>query len=676
MSKTTPDIIYTQQFVAANIQYLDYSEREEAVDLLNDFNLETGQSNIQHDTDENLAGYLGYTDRKAATRLEEGLENVYPTFTNESLNLTYQQHAKLADQIRRAQKNKSLLWQGVISFDPEFLESAKLYDPKTNNVNQRLIKRAIQKAVPEMLKQENLDVPETFWWADIHLNTNHVHVHIGISQTKNTRALKNNGEPTGMFKSKSLKKIKSIVHREVENDIDRANDLNLEKELVDLKRNLVEQLQENLQREQRQQQMLANIFQALPKYKDKRRWRASNNSYDFREAKLLTEKLVDDLLMTDLKNDYNDYLTALKQRDLRAREKYGQNIDDTVEKNKQLLKDFLMNRVFDVLREIKNPYDYKSNFTQRVLALGIEGNNKLIDALQQQLKKLDPKSVEAKSLKKEIGIRKYHVRILNQQVRNNNYLALIDEIRQSGKKNKNQKYLINNLKEKYRLNTLKLLPKQQLTDNLKKEKLQLEAKHFDVKKISIEKINQELVDSKNRYLNKWLKVVKHTEDPNVKIFLESQGLADKDLKNYVSTLKSIMVIKLKIKENNQNYAKQDSIRKKKNGKLFAELKKQYANLESSNSDTLYKNLQLSLNRSSQNTSAKKAKTKNKEIEQQKQRSNFNLRLGSMLTKSLNQIKASSAEEIRAKRRKLDDEELDREDRIDEIEIETGRSMER
>ena len=28
----TPDIIYTQQFVAANVQYLDYSEREEAVE--------------------------------------------------------------------------------------------------------------------------------------------------------------------------------------------------------------------------------------------------------------------------------------------------------------------------------------------------------------------------------------------------------------------------------------------------------------------------------------------------------------------------------------------------------------------------------------------------------------------------------------------------------------------
>ena len=39
----TPDIIYTQQFVAANVQYLDYSEREEAVDLLNDFDLETGE---------------------------------------------------------------------------------------------------------------------------------------------------------------------------------------------------------------------------------------------------------------------------------------------------------------------------------------------------------------------------------------------------------------------------------------------------------------------------------------------------------------------------------------------------------------------------------------------------------------------------------------------------------
>ena len=47
----TPDIIYTQQFVAANVQYLDYSEREEAVDLLNDFDLETGDSNIHHDVD-------------------------------------------------------------------------------------------------------------------------------------------------------------------------------------------------------------------------------------------------------------------------------------------------------------------------------------------------------------------------------------------------------------------------------------------------------------------------------------------------------------------------------------------------------------------------------------------------------------------------------------------------
>ncbi|EFK80315.1 hypothetical protein HMPREF9269_1114 [Ligilactobacillus salivarius ACS-116-V-Col5a] len=340
----TPDIIYTQQFVAANVQYLDYSEREGAVDLLNDFDLETGESNIQHDVDENLAGYLGYTDRKAATKLEDGLTGVYPTFTQDSLNLTHKQHHELADKIIEAQKNKSMLWQGVVSFNPDFLERAKLYDPETGVVNQRAIKRAVQKAIPEMLKQEELNVPETFWWADVHLNTNHVHVHIGISQTKNTRPLKF-GEPKGRFQTKSLKKIKSIVHREVEDKVSRKQDINLEKKIDELKKDVVDQLKENLQ-QQHQQKILEQIWHALPKYKDKRRWRASNNSYDFREAKLLTGKLVDDFLKTDLNQDYEEYLSAIKQKDSDNREKYGQNIPDSIPKNQKDLHDYLMNRVF------------------------------------------------------------------------------------------------------------------------------------------------------------------------------------------------------------------------------------------------------------------------------------------------------------------------------------------
>ncbi|WP_443093884.1 relaxase MobL [Ligilactobacillus agilis] len=236
------------------------------------------------------------------------------------------------------------------------------YDPETGVVNQRAIERSVQKAIPEMLKQEELNVPETFWWADVHLNTNHVHVHISISQTKNTRPLKF-GEPKGTFQAKSLKKIKSIVHREVEDKVSRKQDINLEKKIDELKKDVVDQLKENLQQQQ-QQKILEQIWYALPNYKDKRRWRASNNSYDFREAKLLAGKLVDDLLKTDLNQDYEKYLLAIKQKDSDNREKYGQNISDSIPKKQNDLHDYLMNRVFDELKKV-DAVSTKNNFSER-----------------------------------------------------------------------------------------------------------------------------------------------------------------------------------------------------------------------------------------------------------------------------------------------------------------------
>ncbi|ATP38207.1 hypothetical protein DB321_06135 [Ligilactobacillus salivarius] len=674
----TPDIIYTQQFVAANVQYLDYSEREEAVDLLNDFNLETGESNIQHDSDENLAGYLGYTDRKAATKLEDGLTNVYPTFTQDSLNLTKKQHHELADKIREAQKNKSMLWQGVVSFNPDFLERAKLYDPETGVVNQRAIKRAVQKAIPEMLKQEELNVPETFWWADIHLNTNHVHVHIGISQTKNTRPLKF-GEPKGTFQAKSLKKIKSIVHREVEDKVSRKQDINLEKKIDELKKDVVDQLKENLQQQQ-QQKMLEQIWYALPKYKDKRRWRASNNSYDFREAKLLTGKLVDNLLKTDLNQDYEKYLSAIKQKDSDNREKYGQNIPDPIPKKQKDLHDYLMNRVFDELREV-DAVSTKNNFSERVKWLGIEGNNELIEVLSKQLKNTKS-DIKAKKLKKEIGIRKYYVGVLIKENKNKNYLDQISELKEKGLENNVQDYLINDLQEKYRLGVLQLIPRNKRDNDNKTEYQKLVNKHVDVSQISVKKINEEIVAQKNQYLDEWLKVVKNAKDPNVQIYLKNQGLENVNLSEYVDLQKRIMQAKLAIKDNNKKYGNNVSLRNQKNGKLFKQLKKDYEDLKNINSKIDLNQTQIRLNQASnsKNVSRQKNKTKSlakKENTERKSKNSISPRLLSKLSSALTSVKKEGQERINALRRNLDKEDdFEKQDRIDEIETETGRSMDR
>jgi len=674
----TPDIIYTQQFVAANVQYLDYSEREEAVDLLNDFDLETGESNIQHDVDENLAGYLGYTDRKAATKLEDGLTGVYPTFTQDSLNLTHKQHHELADKIREAQKNKSMLWQGVVSFNPDFLERAKLYNPETGVVNQRAIKRAVQKAIPEMLKQEELNVPETFWWADVHLNTNHVHVHVGISQIKNTRPLKF-GEPKGTFQTKSLKKIKSVVHREVEDKISREHDINLEKKIDELKKDVVDQLKENLQQQQ-QQKMLEQIWYALPKYKDKRRWRASNNSYDFREAKLLAGKLVDDLLKTDLNQDYEKYLSAIKQKDSDNREKYGQNIPDYIPEKQKDLHDYLMNRVFDELRKV-DVVSTKSNFSERVKWLGIEGNNELIEVLSKQLKNTKS-DIKAKKLKKEIGIRKYYVGILIKENKNKNYLDQISELKEKGLKNNFQDYLINDLQEKYRLGVLQLITRNKRDNDNKTEYQKLINKHVDVSQISVKKINEEIVAQKNQYLDEWLKVVKNTKDPNVQIYLKNQGLKNVNLPEYVDLQKRIMQAKLAIKDNNKKYADNISLRNQKNGKLFKELKEDYEQLKNINSKIDLNQTQIRLNQANNSKKVSRQKNKSKSLAkkentERKPKNSVSPRLLSKLSSALTSVKKEGQERINALRRNLDKEDdFEKQDRIDEIETETGRSMER
>lgn len=160
----SPDIIYTQEFRLANgSRYLDYMERKNAISPEDTNNLQRNQ-HTQNDPDmpKNYKGYLGYMDRKAATKMENDLsENEkgdYPTFTQGTYELSEEQHKQLVANLKEAQKNKSLLWAGVISFSPEFIEkSGLMYDDGT--VNQKAIKTAVMAAMPDYLKAEGLNSP-------------------------------------------------------------------------------------------------------------------------------------------------------------------------------------------------------------------------------------------------------------------------------------------------------------------------------------------------------------------------------------------------------------------------------------------------------------------------------------------------------------------------------------
>ena len=300
--------------------------------------------------------------------------------------------------------------------------------------------------------------------------------------------------------------------------------------------------------------------------------------------------------------------------------------------------------------------------------------------LSKQLKNTKS-DITAKKLKK-IGIRKYYVGILIKENKNENYLDQISELKEKGLKNNVQDYLINVLQEKYRLGVLQLIPRNKRDNDNKTEYQKLVNKHVDVSQLSIKKINEEIVAQKNQYLDEWLKVVKNTKDPNVQIYLKNQGLENVNLSEYVDLQKKIMQAKLAIKDNNKKYADNVSLRNQKNGKLFKQLKKDYEDLKNINSKIDLNQTQIRLNQASnsKNVSRQKNESKSlakKENTERKPTNSVSPRLLSKLSSALTSVKKEGQERINALRRNLDKEDdFEKQDRIDEYEIETGRSLDK
>lgn len=582
---SSPDIIYTQEFRVANgAKYLDYTERENAVaPVPEDENELKRKENRQQDPDlpKNFKGYLGYTDRKAATRMEDDLSESekgdYPTFTNSSFELTEEQHQQLVENLKTAQKNKAMLWAGVISFSPDFLEKSGLIDPATGKVNQRAIKAAVMNAMPSYLNQEGLNNDETFWWGDIHLNTNHVHVHLSISQLHNTRPTKDNGEPVGLFHTKSIRRLKSGIHGELENQLSRNRMIHLEKAIDEQRKAMLQKIEIASQNHSNSylQQMLQAIYQSLPEYKDKRRWRASNHSREFKEAHDLTDKLVSHLLQTDLKADYDEFKKTSIEKDEINRSRYGQRIKDTVGPAEKKLRSRLANRIFDELRKAES---YKKvGLFESIKGISPEMNSQLIKVEEKQLKQLDPHSLEAQSLKKRLGVRRYFLRQQNIDRKITDLQKIYSRVATSDNGSLSTEYQKLIMLKIERLE-LQKLSKSQLSNSQLKRLTELNSRFFDVKSITPNDLSKEMVARRRQQLQAELHMLaKLYKDgsPVVELVLPNGVTNLNEAKRHYQTAMAILDTKLKIADNNKKFSSNPARRNEENGPLFELLKKQY-----------------------------------------------------------------------------------------------------
>ena len=117
-----------------------------------------------------------------------------------------------------AQKNKSIMWQDVFSFDNLWLEKNGLYNSRTHELDERKIKNAVRKSIA--LSLDKLGITDSaIWNGAIHFNTDNIHIHVAICEPNPTKE-------RGKKKQKTLDNMKSVFVNELLDSKEIYKDIN------------------------------------------------------------------------------------------------------------------------------------------------------------------------------------------------------------------------------------------------------------------------------------------------------------------------------------------------------------------------------------------------------------------------------------------------------------------
>ena len=278
MSRAVPAIVMVCEFEKNNFKdyggYIDYIDREETH---NELDLKSS----------NYAEYLEYMDSK--NRKKEKDKTTVKLFTEDKDILSDEDKEKLKDAYRIAQERGSYLWKDVFSFDNEWLEENKYYNSENKKLNEGKIREAIREAMSLRIEKENLN--EAVWTADIHYNTDNIHIHTSLVELEPSKK-KGKLKPQTLGKMKSAF-VNSLVDRNEEHD--KINELMREK-IVNRKKDI------NTFRDKEMKKQFINIIKLLPE--DLRQWQYAYNSID--EARPLIDNLSKYYINNYCKEDFNE----------------------------------------------------------------------------------------------------------------------------------------------------------------------------------------------------------------------------------------------------------------------------------------------------------------------------------------------------------------------------------
>ena len=411
---SSPNITFMLQYTEANSQYVDYTNRDEAVKIDTELSLETNRQMIEGLTEDEMARiqeavpeaqlnfreYIDYMNRSYAT--ENQSEEITAVFTQEADYLQKRRLNDLKNKLESAYQNGSLLWQGVISFDNAFLAEQGLYDVATGQVDQKAIKAAMRDMMPTLIQKEGLS-DSAFWWGNIHLNTDNVHIHFGLSEVESNRDKifyrpRGRMEYKGNFSQKTINRFKSGVFHGLLKEETRSNLLRKEQILANLKADLMTSVyQEEKITSSAEKNFLEQAYNHLPLNK---KWRYGSNARDFAVSKFFLDRYLDSYLKNEGSVAYQEFLKETREFLKTYEGVYSAEKNQVYEKLRKV-----DGQTIRTLAESKG-YDLEHHMARRVMDL----RERLANNILRSFKEAAPQ-IQDIQLEKNLN----HFSILNQQ---------------------------------------------------------------------------------------------------------------------------------------------------------------------------------------------------------------------------------------------------------------------
>lgn len=298
--------------------YLDYMDRKNA--LLAKSKLTAEERVSLGEINKRLADYSTLSKAQIEIMQKETQEKIWSLntgmfdFNND--DLTQQEVEQYKELFDRANKNESVLFQDVVSFDTKALIEAGIYNPYSNELKREPLIMAGRKMMNVLYEKEKLN-RSTISVGEIHYNTGHFHVHFATTEVEPTREMifvkeHNRYERKGQRSDETLEKMKSTFANLI---FDRSSEL---ERLNDLRNGLRSEIKTEMAAPKKESVLLLEELKAqLPENISK--WNSKNLTSESRET---MNQLIDSLMKDN--GHFEEFKQLAKEEDIFKKAIYGE----------------------------------------------------------------------------------------------------------------------------------------------------------------------------------------------------------------------------------------------------------------------------------------------------------------------------------------------------------------